>query len=360
MRILHLAYFLKWGGMERQMSYLLNELARMGHDIHLAYFAEGLKGGEQDLRNLCLHKIKKASHYDPLIIWRLVQLIRRTNPDVVHSWHYLMDILGGIATRITGTPWIFREALPHLPEDITFKTRLRDWIASGADIIVSNSVNGERYWAKRCQNTHRRVIPNGVPLSEIEKIKAYDLSGLGIKSKQKIILYVGQLLDRKNIHFLIHALTDVRKVFDVAGVLCGDGPERDELVELADKLGITENVYFMGQVVNEQVWALMKSADVFVFLSANEGCPNAVLEAMACGCPLVVSDIPAHKEILDEQSALFMDPLNPKQVTDAILDVLKNEGEARPRALVARMNVKQQSIAAMSRKYEAVYRKFAK
>ncbi len=61
-----------------------------------------------------------------------------------------------------------------------------------------------------------------------------------------------------------------------------------------------------GRWMAASVWALMKKASVFVSLSAYEGCPNTVMEAMACGCPIIVSDIPEHREILDEQSALFV------------------------------------------------------
>ena len=76
------------------MSYLLNQLAEMGHDVHIGYFDEGMEGGMHDLPNVHLHKIKSNGHYDPIIVWRLARLMREIKPDVVHSWHYLMDMLG--------------------------------------------------------------------------------------------------------------------------------------------------------------------------------------------------------------------------------------------------------------------------
>ena len=339
------------------MSYLLNELAQKGHEVHIAYFGEGLEGGEKDFHDVCLHKIEKSSHYDPFIVGRLVKLIRRTKPDVIHSWHYLMDILGGIASRITKKPWLFREPLPHLDSDTTMKTRLRDWLGRWADMIVSNSMSGDCYWAKRYPKIQHRIIPNGLPLDEIAKIEAYNSSELGIESKQKIILYVGQLLQRKNVDSLIHALSEVRKDFDAVEVLCGDGPQKEDLREKADENGVGQEVYFMGQIAKEQVWALMKRADVFVFLSSNEGCPNAVIEAMACGCPLIVSDIPAHREILNEKSALFVAQNDLSQVSDAIIQVFKNQNATHQRVDIAKKLIRDRSITNMTRQYESVYRK---
>ena len=86
----------------------------------------------------------------------------------------------------------------------------------------------------------------------------------------------------------------------MVGILCGEGPQRSELEVMRHKLGLDADVHFTGHLPAASVWALMKKASVFVSLSAYEGCPNTVMEAMACGCPLVLSDIPAHREILDE------------------------------------------------------------
>ena len=126
MKILYLTYFLRWAGLERQLSYLAGELARMGHEVHVAYLSIGHEGGRGDLRQVHCHEIAKTGHYDPLIIWRLVRLIRSIRPDVIQTWHYLMDVFGGLASTLTRTPWVLRAPLPDTDEG-GWRKRARIW-----------------------------------------------------------------------------------------------------------------------------------------------------------------------------------------------------------------------------------------
>jgi glycosyltransferase involved in cell wall biosynthesis len=80
------------------------------------------------------------------------------------------------------------------------------------------------------------------------------------------------------------------------------------------------------------------------------------MEAMVCGCPLVLSDIPAHREILDESCALFVDPSNVQQTSSAIIQVLNNTEASKERALLAKQKTRNWSIAEMARNYERVYK----
>jgi len=101
---------------------------------------------------------------------------------------------------------------------------------------------------------------------------------------------------------------------------------------------------------------MMKRADAFVYLSLYDGFPNVVLEAMACGCPLVVSDIPAHRDFLDEQCALFVSPRRPADVAEAIRRTLFAPVEAQARAKIAKEKVTRWSVAWVARQYDEVYR----
>src|SRR5208283_2540348 len=104
------------------------------------------------------------------------------------------------------------------------------------------------------------------------------------------------------------------------------------------------------------IWAIMKKASVFVSLSTSEGCPNAVMEAMVCGCPLVISDIPAHRELLDESCALFVNPSDVRQTADAIIQIFDDSEAAKKRALIAKQKTIDWSITEMARNYENVYK----
>lgn len=353
MRILHLIPSLSGGGAERQLSYLAPELARLGHEVHIAYSKDG--PCRPELPDVSLHQLKVRSNYDPYLLWQVFQLIRHIKPDIIHAWITQMDILGGIAARFNGIPWLFREpssAVGHTP---SVKNSLRVWVGSGAAAIVSNSQGGDEYWESRLPNSRRYVVQNGLPMHEIDGTVASLPPGLE-KSKGPIVLYVGRLIASKNMNALLEAMARIRQQQDMAGVICGDGPQRSELEVMRHNLGLDADVHFTGYLPAASVWALMKKATIFVSLSAYEGCPNTVMEAMACGCPLVLSDISAHREICDESCAIFVDPSNIQQTADSITQVLHNTDAAEARALIAKQRTREWSIPTMAKKWEGVYK----
>jgi glycosyltransferase involved in cell wall biosynthesis len=357
MKIMHLIPQLSGGGAERQLSYLAPELARMGHDVHIAYLKPGPNNPE--LHGVMAHRLKLRSNYDPYLLWQLLRLTRRIKPDVIQTWLLQMDILGAVVARLTGVPWIFREqssAVAYLP---TWKHRLRVRVGSGASAIVSNSRGGDEYWKARLPHSCRYIVPNGLPVDEIDRVVAASPPELS-KSKAPVVLYVGRLTSdgsaSKNLIAFLDALACVKQQQTVFGILCGEGPQRTELETLKQRLRLDANVEFTGYLPTAAVWALMKKASVFVSLSAYEGCPNAVMEALACGCPLIVSDIPAHREILDESCAFFVDPSDIQQIAYTIVQVLTNVDASKTRAMVAKQKSQEWSVTKMARNYERVYR----
>jgi len=142
---------------------------------------------------------------------------------------------------------------------------------------------------------------------------------------------------------------------EVNAVLCGDGPLRLQLEEKVRQYKLSDRVAFLGYV--DDVWGLMKRASVFVSVSLFEGHPNSVLEAIACVCPVLVSDIPEHREFLDEKSALLVNPYDPQAISEAIINVLSSTGDALCRAQNARSRVEHLSVSAMAQQYEQVYLK---
>lgn len=352
MRILHLIPNLSGGGAERQLSYLAPQLASMGHNVHIAYIYDGPH--KPELSGVMVHKLKARNNYDPFLLLQLIRLTRHFKPDVIQTWIPQMDILGGIAARVNRTPWIFREPSSALAYPPTWKNRLRIWVGSRASAIISNSVGGNEYWETQRPNGRCYVISNALPVHEIDRTVAALPPGL-VKSETPIVLYVGRFIPNKCTNTLLEILAYVRQQQNVLGIFCGDGSEMSNLEVLRHKLGLDEDVHFTGHLQHSQVWALMKKASVFVSLSAYEGCPNTVMEAVASGCPLVLSDIPAHRNILDESCAFFVEPSNIQQTTATIVQALKNSEDSKSRALIAKQKASGWSIAEMASNYEKVY-----
>jgi len=353
MRILHCIPGFARGGTERRLSYLAAEQARSGHEVHIAFMYNGPNRGRLSACGVALYQLRAAGNYDPRILFRLVQIISRASPDIVHTWLTQMDIFGGLAATVSGRPFVMSEPSSEQAYPTTWKNMVRGWIARRAGAIISNSLGGEAYWRRRMPRTLRYVIPNGLPFEEIERTLPCELSDLGIDSPGSLILNVGMFRHEKNLLNMVRALAFVVSDLPANVVLCGEGPVRPAIQWLAGELGIGRCLHFLGD--SARVWSLMKRADVLVAVSKFEGRPNAVIEAIACGCPLVVSDIAAHREVVDEDCAYLVDPTDPSDIARGIRRALRFPWEAKGKAERAKARTAAWSVQAMANLHEKAY-----
>ncbi|HZG54336.1 MAG TPA: glycosyltransferase [Pyrinomonadaceae bacterium] len=354
MRIMYCIPTLEHGGAERQLSYLALELARKGHEIHVVFLRDGANLGRMRAGGVATHRLPAGGNHDPKIFLGLLRLIRKIRPDIIQTSLPQMDVLGGAAALTTGTRWVLKESSSAPAYPAHWKSSLRASLTKRADAIVSNSQAGDAYWGAKGGAPPRYVIPNGLPLDEIAAAQpAPAPADLRFEPDEKLLLYAGRMDSGKNVETLIVALSRVANEVPLTALLCGDGVLKPRLEGLAAELGLKHRVVFSGYVSN--LWALMKRADAFAFLSRFEGCPNVVLEAMACGCPLIVSDIPAHREILDDRSACFVDPDEPEAIAEALTTTLLFGDAARARAVAAQAKVAERTIGGMAERYEQLY-----
>jgi len=153
----------------------------------------------------------------------------------------------------------------------------------------------EFYGLKRAQMC---FVPN-VPDIETLRSQAQDLWKSGKMELRKslgldaapMILFVGRLLALKNVHVLIAAFNEIRKAYDLQLVIIGDGPERQRLTNLCKELGCADRVRFAGFVAPQKLVSWYCAADVFVLPSSDETWGVVVLESLACGTPVIVSDM---------------------------------------------------------------------
>jgi glycosyltransferase involved in cell wall biosynthesis len=229
-------------------------------------------------------------------------------------------------------------------------------VPSGACSVISNSTEGDAYWRAMCgERLQRFVIPNALPLQEIHQVVPASIEKIGAKSGQKIVLYAGRFEHVKNLKNLFKALHQVLREPNVVALFCGKGPLHKNIEGMIVEYGLRDRIFLPGYVMN--IWGLMKRADVFVSVSEYEGMPNTVMEAMACGCPVVVSDIPQHRAILDEQSAVFVSPRDPKCIAAGIRQSLEGVGETEARARRAMERAATWTIQQMAKRYEDAYLK---
>jgi glycosyltransferase involved in cell wall biosynthesis len=353
MKILYCIPTLGNGGAERQLTYLAGELHRTGHEVHIACSRGGPNLDRIKSSGVHWHRVGGVSNRDPAIFLRLVLLMRKLRPDVVQTILSPMDIMGGAAALLTRTPWVLKESSSARLYGRGLRHKFRTALGRRAHSIISNSAGGDVYWQSVRSSNPRSVIRNAIPFAEIDKAPAGFKPTIAGNSEDKVILFAGRLDSGKNVKTLILALAQIGHEVPFTALVCGDGPRRRYLEHLARKAGIAHRVIFTGHVAN--IWTLMKSADAFVSLSRFEGCPNVVIEAMACGCPLVLSDIPAHREILDDKAASLVDPDNPAEAAAAIKAVLSAGTAASARSRSALTNATAWQIEQVARLYERVY-----
>jgi len=346
------------GGAERQLTYLAQAFVEMGWDVHVAIVQGGPNLTRLERTGATIHRLHGISNYDPRILYQLLGTIRRIKPDVAQCWLLQMEVMGGLASLLSRIPWVFCERASEEAYPSSLKMWLRVKVGRLATAIVSNSQTGDRYWAARTrEGVKRRVIPNCVPFEEIVATLPVNLAEIGVTTGDPVLLIAGRMEPQKNFETLIRALRLVMASRPVQAVLCGEGSLRGLVERLVEQNGLANRVRVVGYVSN--LWSLMKRADVTVSVSWFEGSPNVVLEAMACGCPLVVSDIPTHREILDEDAAVFVDPANPQRVADGIIRSLGDPEKAQQRARIAQDHVQRYSLSTVAKEYADLYRELA-
>jgi glycosyltransferase involved in cell wall biosynthesis len=193
------------------------------------------------------------------------------------------------------------------------------------------------------------VIPNALPLEEIESA----CPDRGPHPAAHMILFVGRLDEEKNLWNLLAALREVVTKRDAVALLCGTGPLQEDVRRWIDDSGLASRIRLLG--FSDRVWNLMKGADALVAVSWYEGHPNAVIEAAACGCPLVLSDIRAHRDCFDDSSAAYAPAAEPQMIARRILDTLDHPASSQARASRAREVARQWSVARCTAEHLDVY-----
>lgn len=171
--------------------------------------------------------------------------------------------------------------------------------------IIAVSEMTENRLSTELSYTHPvALVYNGIDQSEIHRIRA--------KRTTSDIIYAGRLIEHKNVDMLLEAIALLKTTNpDITCRIFGDGPERTKLESLAFKLGLEQNVHFYGFIPNHQdVYAYMKAAKVSVLPSTREGFGISVIEANACGLPVVTFDHPANaaKDLINPTTGLLAKP----------------------------------------------------
>lgn len=304
-RILHVVTGLYRGGAEMS---LLRTLAHADRDLYLHHvvslasageLAPAVRGTGAGVVELAVSPGSSAF----LAVPRLRGIIRAWNPDLVQTWMYHSDLLGGLAARLAGNPPVVW-GLHHADLDPKLNKRSTLWVAgtcarlSGwlpSSIVCCSEATRRVHADFGYEAEKMHVIPNGYEVDEFRPdpaARAEVRRELGLTDDDFVVGMVGRyhpLKDHRNFLAAARLLLDAGD--KARFVLCGLGVDEasDELMALVDRYGLREVTNLLGERKDPQ--RIMNSFDLGTIASAGEGFPNVVCEMMLCGISCVVTDV---------------------------------------------------------------------
>ena len=332
------------GGAEKRIHELSRRLAARGHEVH-CYGMKWWSGDNEILREgVYLHGIcpsmplysngKRSISQAAFFAGKLLSI--RTDCDVIDCQNFpylscfsakLLSSLRGQKLFITwhevwGDYW--REYLGEKGR----AGQAVEWAAArltDRNIAVSERTQREllRLGAREIQ-----VVPNGIDWKKI--------SGIMPSPEQSDVIYVGRLVEHKNVDLLIKALGIAkREIPDVKALIVGDGPEMKSLKSQVSEMGLEKNVVLLGFLDDyNEALALMKSSGIFASPSTREGFGMAALEANACGLPVVTvkHKMNAVMDLVTKETGVVCQPTE-QALAEAICSTLKKKGKMRGRCI---------------------------
>ena len=167
------------------------------------------------------------------------------------------------------------------------------------------------------KNISIKIIPNGVDIAEFDGVKVE-------KSKRPRIIYLGRLVEYKHVDDLLKAFSELKLNAEL--YVMGEGPEKENLRDLARTLGVENRAFFTGFIDEQRKMELLKSSHVLVLPSTVEGFAIVLIEAMAAGTPVIAADIPAvHVSVKDGETGLFFKPRDVDDLRIKLERVLKDK-----------------------------------
>ena len=184
------------------------------------------------------------------------------------------------------------------------------WMAQYTDVLIT--INTEDYFRARGFKSGRvECVPGiGIHIDRINEVavdREQKRKELGIPADAVVILSVGELINRKNHELALQALSAIGRG-DVHYIICGTGVIEGYLRKLSSRLRIENQVSFLG--FRKDVIEICKASDIFVFPSLQEGLPVALMEAMACGLPVVCSRIRGNVDLIEDEEGGYLCPAN--------------------------------------------------
>ena len=354
LHITHVILQLRTGGMEK----VLAEFARHAdrQRFHLRFVCIGEHGPVADEIAACGWDVKCLGYAPGLKLDLVTALGRefiRGRADVVHTHNSVPLIFGGPAARLArGIPLLQTRHGQAVGRTCRHRTAVR-LAALLAQRVVCVSEDARRVAAAEGIAERRlAVIRNGIDTTRF----AYRGPANGGP-----VVAIGRLVPLKGIDLLLRAVAEiVRQRPDFRLEIAGDGPARPGLEQITRELGLNQHVRFLGEV--RDIPALLARASLLVLPSLSEGISLTLLEAMACGLPIVATRVGGTPEVVtDGVTGRLVEPSDPSDLARGILTMWPASEDARAMGTAAREQaVRYFDVRRMVSEYESMYLQLAR
>lgn len=317
-------------------------------DEESSYY-ERLKSGIKDYLGIVFKTkdVLKKDHYDLMQVstsaslglirdWLLLKLAKRYHTKIVFHFHF--------------------GRMPEILEASNWESKLmRSILKQCTAAIVMDSKSYNSLKAHGYENVY--YLPN--PLSD--KIFDYIKTNLqGAEREKGELLFVGHVVKTKGVYELVEACSQIENVrLKLIGKVFTE--TKQGLIDIAQKRDNGSWLEFVGEIPHKEVLKQMSVCDMFVLPTYSEGFPNVILESMACGCPIIASDVGAIREMLDidnKPCGVIIQPQQTGEVIDAILSLKDNEELKKSFGLRAAIRIREQyCVDVVCNQLESIWQK---
>ena len=333
MRILFINSIQMWGGAEVWLMDVMHGLLRRGHEVTLVCRPGTILEKNAKTERFTVVAIAMRSDFDPIVIWKIMRLLRQRRIQIVCTNMDKELRFGGVAAKLVGNVAV----IPSREVDYPLKNKLRYRFTYNflADHLLANSLSTKKTLLEDAPwlNPARiEVVYKGIdPQSYLENPEQGVVlrRELGIAAATPVVGFVGQIIERKAIPDIVQCIPlVVQQLPQVKFLFVGEGVLKEFLLTKTRELGVSEHVVYAG--FRKDIPAVMKAIDVLILPSIVEGFGYVLIEAMAAAKPVVATNVSSIPEIVQHnETGLLVGVHQPQQLAQAIVAILQDENLAR-------------------------------